>query len=55
MNFKNTNFLESLKAMKPRDFVYPSITLVFLIVVTVVFFVSTQSITNNINKAFQDD
>ncbi len=52
MNTKITNILVSLKAMKPRDFVYPGILLVFIIGVVIIFFTTTQFISSSLNKVF---
>lgn len=49
---QNIQILESLKKLKPLDFVYPGIFLLFFVVVIVVFSIAMQFISKNINKAF---
>jgi len=46
---------ESLAETKPRDLIYPGVVLLFVIIVLVLFSLSTKFITNNINKAFSGD
>jgi hypothetical protein len=55
MNLKNSNFLASIKTLGPRDFVYPGIVLIFLVILTVLFFMATRFISNNLNKIFSAD
>lgn len=46
------NITERLKSMKPRDFIYPGIFIVFLIIVGIVFYNTATFISQNINKVF---
>ena len=55
MNLKNSNFLTLIKTLKPRDFIYPGIVVVFLVVVAILFFMATRFISNNLNKIFSAD
>ncbi len=55
MNLKNNTILASLKAMKPRDFAYPVIVILFFAIVVILFFSATQFISGNITKSFSAD
>ena len=57
LNNQSQKFISFLKAMKLRDFIYVSISIMFLIAVGVLFFFSMQFISSNINKVFtiEDD
>ncbi|MEK7148526.1 MAG: LytR C-terminal domain-containing protein [Patescibacteria group bacterium] len=48
-------FRAFLKTLKPRDVIYPSILVLFLGVVIILFFFGTQSISKNINKVFYSE
>ncbi len=52
MNIKYTNILDSIKKKKPRDFIYPSVIILFLSIVATVFFLAVQFISKNINNVF---
>lgn len=45
----------AISGIKPKDLVYPGITLLFIIIVGVLFSFATQFITKNINEAFSGD
>ncbi|MDD5152400.1 MAG: hypothetical protein PHS95_00135 [Candidatus Pacebacteria bacterium] len=49
---KDNKFTATLKKMKPRDFIYPGIFLLFSLGVLVTFFLTTQFISKTINKVF---
>lgn len=55
MQNKLTGILASIKKMKPMDFVYPGILLVFFAGVAIIFFLSTQFISSNINEVFSTE
>ncbi len=55
MNIKYTSILDSIKKMKPRDFIYPSVVILFLSIVAIVFFLAVQFISKNINNVFSYD
>lgn len=46
------NIIETLKSMKPRDFTYPGIFIVFLVIVGIIFYNTATFISQNINKVF---
>lgn len=46
---------DATKGMSPRDFVYPGILLLFVIIVSIIFFIATRTITKNVNDAFSSD
>lgn len=46
------NIIQTLKSMKARDFTYPGIFVVFLIIVSIVFYNAATFISQNINKVF---
>jgi len=52
---KNIPSLESLRKIKPRDLIYPSIFVLFFSIVMTVFFISIQFISKNINKSFSSE
>lgn len=52
MNINYRTILESVKKVRPRDLLYPSILVVFFIVVGIVFFFATRFISQSINKVF---
>lgn len=56
MNLKNyIPTLESLRKLKPIDFMYPSIFILFFGVILIVFFSTMQFISKNINRAFSPE
>lgn len=57
LNSKTQKFISFFKAMKLRDFIYLSISIIFLIAVGILFFFSMQFISSSINKIFtvEDD
>lgn len=52
MTIKDMKIIESLKKVHPKDLIYSGVLTFFMIVVAVVFFLSTQFISQNINKVF---
>lgn len=52
---KENSFRESLKKLRPQDVIYPGIFLIFLGIVIILFFFSTQFISKNINKVFYSE
>jgi hypothetical protein len=52
MNTKLTVYASALKSLKPRDFVYPILLLVFFIAVIVFFILAVKFISENINNIF---
>lgn len=52
---KNISIREALKKLKPQDFIYPGVIVVFLCVTIFVFFLATQFISKNINKIFTSE
>ncbi|HAT68627.1 MAG: hypothetical protein A2481_02220 [Candidatus Yonathbacteria bacterium RIFOXYC2_FULL_47_9] len=52
MTIKDLKIIESLKKVRPKDLVYSGILVFFMIIVGVLFFISTRFISQNINKVF---
>ncbi len=55
MNIKDIRIIESLKNLKIKDVIYPGIFAFFIIIVAVIFFISTRFISQNINKVFSTE
>lgn len=55
MIIKYTRIVEFLKTVKPKDLVYSGILVLFIVTVGIVFFISTQFISKNINKIFSSE
>lgn len=55
MTPKNMNIVEFLKTLRPKDLVYSGILVLFIIMVVIIFFISTTFISQNINKIFSSD
>ncbi len=53
MNPKDTLQSKELKKMKPGDFIYLGVILLFFIITAILFFFSTNFIVENINKIFK--
>jgi len=54
MNDSIKKLRDGILRTKPQDLIYPGITLVFIIIVGVLFFTSARFISKNINDAFSD-
>lgn len=55
MNITYTHIIEFLKKVRTRDLVYPGILAFFIIVVAIIFFISTRFISQSINKVFSNE
>lgn len=55
MIIKDTRIVEFLKNLKPQDFIYSGVLILFVIIVGIVFFISTRFISENINKIFSSE
>jgi hypothetical protein len=55
MTIKDMKIIESLKQIRPKDLIYSGILVLFMVIVGVLFFVSTRFISQNINKVFSTE
>jgi len=55
MTIKDIKITESIKKIKAKDLVYSSILIFFIIIVIVIFSISTSFISRNINKVFSTE
>lgn len=55
MNIHDMHIIESLKKIKAKDLVYSGIMVLFIIIVIILFFMSTRFISQNINKVFSNE
>lgn len=55
MTIKDLKIIKSLKKIRPKDLIYSGILAFFIIIVGVLFFISTRFISQNINKVFSPE
>ena len=55
MTIKDMKIIESLKQIHPKDLIYSGILVLFMVIVGVLFFISTRFISQNINKVFSSE
>lgn len=55
MTIKDMKIIESLKKIKAKDLIYSGILTFFIIVVGILFFISTRFISQNVNKVFSTE
>lgn len=55
MTIKDMKIIKSLKEVRPKDLIYSGILVFFMIIVGILFFISTRFISQNINKVFSSE